>query len=227
MKKKMFKTTIFKKKRFWGVVIILVAITIVMWSLILMYSHTDEAGIITESEEIGWNTYLNEEFGFQIDFPEDWIVFEDFGEGISVINIYELEFGQIPPFDQFANVNNVSIFPMGTEAKLIIGETRESEIEISAVVDEAVEYYLESEETWATHVTFRKADESWKPWGFIWARAIVDDPDFSCRNGAAVIDIKECDPFGGDDFVRHGLIDLEAQEVMNKILESFRFIEER
>lgn len=223
----MLKITLFKKKRFWGFVIVAVIIVLIFWSLWLLHNHDDESGIIVQSSEPGWNTYLNEEFGFQIDFPKSWMIFEKFDDGAPRINIYEPRFGFIPPFDQFSDVNNVSIFPTGTETELIIGETRESEIEIDGFIDEAIDYYLATGETWATHVTFKKSDESWKPWGFIWSRMVIEYPKFSCQRGEVEIKIEECNPFDGDDFVRHGDVDDDVKKVRDKILESFKFTEAR
>jgi hypothetical protein len=213
-------------------VLITAALVLFLWFLTLD-KGTGGDGIIIGSEENGWNTYINEEYNFKISFPNDWKVYEDFELTSPIVNVYKPQFDKKPPFDHFSNTNAVSIFPRGVETEALIGQIIDSDIdfetdfsETGATVEKVSDYVLENGQIWARYITFEGLEEPWKPWGSVWSRAEISDSEFYCISGMTGenIEVNNCNPFGGDVFVRQGEIDPTIVEIQDRILESFSFL---
>lgn len=225
------------KNRILVLILLVVSLTLVILGIYNVVSAPEiMPGQISESDNVeaeGWKTYTNEVFNFKIDFPSDWKLAEDFNRASPIINIYKPRFDARPPFDQFSDINAVSIFPRGIETEALIGQMTESRVEIdfpdlAVSVDKAVDYSLVDGGVWATYITFDGLTEPWEPWGSIWATAEIKDVKFSCLSGPASaqieIELEKCNPFGGDVFTRKGTVDPEIIVIQERILESFRFI---
>ena len=221
LKKKMIRF-LNKRKRIIFVIVV-VMVFIMVWSAANSESEV-ELGEVIENET-GWNTYVNKEYGFKIDFPRDWKLFEDFERLSPIINIYKSRFDSKPPYDHFSNINVVAIFPRGVETEVLIGETVISEIEIDANTDSILDYVLSDDQVWATYITFLDLESPWKSWGSVWARAEIIDVEFACENNGKPVLIEECNPFEGDQFVRSGEVNQEIVNIQKEILESFSFLE--
>lgn len=171
-----------------------------------------------------WNTYKNKEYGFSIDFPSDWEINEDFKNVSPTINIYLPNKDAQPPFDHFANINNVSIFPKGLQTESVIGQSQKTEIEFDFKSDKSVDYLLEDGTVWASYINFDNLNEPWKPWSFMWARNIINDLEFKCLSSNVEVVLDECNPFEGDEFIRIGTVDSEIRQTQEKIIKSFKLI---
>lgn len=208
-------------------IVLSVILVIVGWKFIP--NESADKGVITKSvEESDWNTYTSKEYSFEISFPRDWRVHEEFKNTSPIINIYKPEFDKKPPFDHFSDVNSISIFPRGVDTEVLIGETAQFESEVvmneSVDVDGITDYILESGVVWARYITFNSVPENWRPWGSVWSRSRIKGLEFSCDSGGEIIPIENCNPFGGDVFVRTGSLDPAIIEIQKEILESFKFI---
>lgn len=218
--KKLNKTILFK------LVIIFVSIFVIYLGFNLIDKEKHESEIRISDNNPSWNTYVNTEYGFSIDFPANWKVYEEFEKVSPTINIYIPRNDIKPPFDHFADVNNVSIYPKGLSTEAVIGQYEESDIDINFESDRALNYILEDGSVWATYVSFDDLNDPWKPWGFIWSKVVIENLDYKCLRSDEEIDLEECNPFENDEFVRAGVVDEDLRETQEKILESFKFIEE-
>ncbi|NCS99027.1 hypothetical protein GW764_02455 [Candidatus Parcubacteria bacterium] len=185
-----------------------------------------KTGEIKISEENpSWNTYTNYEYGFEIDFPADWKIYEDFENVSPIINIYIPNNNLKPPFDNFADVNNVSIFPRGLQSEIIIGQFEESEIDVDFEYDEMINYLLEDNTVWATYIKPEDLGDPWESWGFIWTKTRINNIEYKCLENEVEVSLDECNPFEGDEFVRTGQVDSEIREIQEEIVKSFKVIE--
>lgn len=173
--------------------------------------------------DAGWQTYTNARFGFALDVPAGWEVYEGRDPYVPVVNVYPPIVSQKPPFDQAADVVSVSIFPQGMRNTVILSQSVRSSTKAAAAGD-LTEFKLQSGETWALRLEPATPPKTWKPWGFVWARARVTGLSFGCLRAGAEIPYDDCDPNGGDDVVRRGTIDAPSAKVVSQILQSFRFV---
>lgn len=219
------------KKSISALILIAVSVAVIFWAWTLISKPEVMVGVITESEngDSNWKTYINEDYDFKIDFPKDWKVYESPKGEVPVINIYKPQFDKQPPFDYFSDVNSISIFPQGIETEALIGEVApfESEVVISdesVDVEKITDYILQSGVVWARYITFNSTPKSWKQWGSVWARSEIVNLEFSCNRDGSEILMEECNPFGGDAFIRTGTVDPVIIEIQKQILESLVFL---
>lgn len=172
-----------------------------------------------------FNTYTNLEYGFKIDFPSDWKIYENFEDVSPTINIYLPKEDVSPPFDHFADINNVSIFPKGLQTEAVIGQHQDSELDLDISIGESRDYLLEDGTIWASYIN-PDLEDPWKPWGFIWTRNIINNVEYKCLRESQQVELDTCNPFQGDEFVRSGDIDQEVRETAEEIVNSFRLIED-
>lgn len=206
------------------ILIVFVIIFVAFKSLSIKQFSGNEPENITVSEEGEWKTYKNDEYGFQIDFPSDWKVAEDFGDNlVPTINIYKPQFSAKPPFTHHSEITNVSIFPKGIPTEGIIGSLKESNIQISEKTTKKIDYLLEDGNVWGTYINFENPPKNWEPWGFLWARAEIENADYSCKRGEETVSMEECNPLLGDEFIRIGEVSSEDRLIEEKIIESFKF----
>jgi hypothetical protein len=216
------------KKSLFFIFFILLGILIIFIGIERLGDSAQKGEIKISEENPTLNTYTNIEYGFEIDFPSHWQINEEFGdkEKISpVVNIYLPNNNVAPPFDHFANINNVSIFPQGLQTEAVIGQFKQSEIEMEVPFDVARDYVLEDGTIWGTYINVQ-LDEPWKPWGFIWAKNVINDFEYKCLSNGIEVDSDFCNPFEGDEFVRSGNIDSEIRKEIEEIINSFRLIDE-
>lgn len=177
--------------------------------------------------EESWVNYTNEKYGFSIDFPSTWKISEHLTDANPVINIYKPTFNaKNPPYDYFDEIANVSIFPNGVATEPLIGEI-DDELKFKLINEpkEVKNYLLKNGEIWASGITFKNPPSTWKSWGLIWFRSEIKNLKQSCERSGIEIEIIECNPFGGDTFIRQGEINKKTRDISIKILESFKFLE--
>ncbi len=211
------------KKKITYIVIIL----IVFLGIFFFYNETHKQDIkseVVKSESGQWTTYFNYEYGFSIDFPEGWEINEDYKNVSPTINIFMPNKKVIPPFDHFADINNVSIYPKGLPTEAVIGQSKTTDIDLDYKFDKSIDYILEDGSAWATYINFEKVSDPWKPWGFLWAKTVVNDIEYKCLRSGKEIELDNCNPFEDDEFVRMGVVDSDIREIQEKIIRSFKFI---
>lgn len=177
--------------------------------------------------EVRWVTYTNEEFGFSIDYPENWQVLEFPDDDIAPrIHIVKAGETKTPPFTHYSDVTQVSIFPEGVPTEGVFGETIESGVSFGEETEMASDYVLEDGTPWVTFATFVRPPSSWQPWGFVWASVEVEDAEASCFRNGAELPADACDPFVGDTIVRRGTVNREDRALQVRMLGSLRFLDE-
>jgi hypothetical protein len=171
-----------------------------------------------------WTAYESEKWGFALDVPPGWEVYEGSDPYVPVVNVYVPVGRKRPPFDQSADVASVSIYPLGIKDTNIFSARTREEIEVSGA-GEATEtrFTLEDGSVWARQINFSDAPEGWKPWGFVWARATVVGLAFGCSREGAEVPFDTCRPLAGDEVVRRGKLDRTSAATVERILRSLRF----
>jgi len=194
-------------------------------------SQKAEVEVEISENNPSWNLYTNTEYRFSIEFPSDWKIHEELETDNPIINIYLLDTNIKPPFDHFADINNISIFPKGLQTKAVIGEYQKAELDFNFKSDKAIDYILEDGSVWATYISvwatyisFDSSKKPWKPWGFIWAKSTIDDLNYKCVRAGFEISLNECNPFEGDEFIRSGSTNIEIRKIEEEIISSFKFI---
>jgi hypothetical protein len=171
-----------------------------------------------------WTTYESAKWGFSLDVPPGWEVYEGSDPYVPVVNVYVPVGRKRPPFDQSADVASVSVYPLGIKDTEIFSARERGETEVPGAGD-AVEtrFTLEDGSVWARQITFSDAPEGWKPWGFVWARATVVGPAFGCSRDGVEVPFDTCRPLAGDEVVRRGQLDRTSASTVERILRSLRF----
>ncbi|MEX0930538.1 MAG: hypothetical protein WDZ79_02545 [Candidatus Paceibacterota bacterium] len=180
-----------------------------------------------------WSTYISDDYHFSIMHPADWEVAEYVPDEdslggkafiVAAVTIYPIESDISPPFDHFADVANVSIYPHGIPTEGVVGEQADTTIAFAPAVAFARDYILEDGSPWATFARFETLPDGWEPYGYIWARAEVHDLTVECRSGGELVSQEKCEPMMGDRLIRTGRVDGEQREIQEVMLESFRFL---
>lgn len=175
-----------------------------------------------------WREFTSERWGFSLDVPPGWEVYEGSDPYVPVINVYVPVGRKRPPFDQSADVASVSVYPLGIKDTNIFSGRSRHEAEVTGQ-GEATEtrFTLEDGSVWAWQINFSDAPKGWKPWGFVWARANVADLAFGCSRDGEEVPFDSCKPLSGDDVVRRGALDRTSAATVQKILRSLRFPEQQ
>ena len=175
-----------------------------------------------------WQTYRNDDYNFVVSYPPDWAIASGTRVITPMISIYPTVQAELPepPFDHFADAIHVSIYPEGIPTEGVSGEVRSTEVSFSESVKEARDYILSNGEVWATMAVFDNPPVPWKEWGYIFARAPIDDLRTECVREGTVITEEQCDPLFGDQIIRYGQVDESIRAVEKRIMESFRFMAE-
>jgi hypothetical protein len=178
--------------------------------------------------EAVWATYTNHAYDFEISHPAHWIVAEFPDNEIApMFNIYKP--GQAvgtEPLDHFASVTHVSIYPRGIPTEGVFGERRESAAQFGEEVAQTHDFLLEGGEVWATYATFENFPSRWDAPGFVWAHVAIQDLEVVCMSGAEVVSDEACDPLFGDQIVRRGTISKADRTIEERMLASFKFLDE-
>ena len=102
----------------------------------------------------------------------------------------------------------------------------ESSISLGEETVEAIDYLLDSGDTWASRFTFSEPPDSWQAWGFLWARSEIRDLEYECIRDGVQLSFNECNPLNGDEIFSNGNVDPDIKIITDRIVESFKFIYE-
>ncbi len=225
-----------KKKNIIGLFASLAIIIVLILTLVILYinfanDNDNVSGIVEQDiEQIDWRVYTNDKYGFELKFPVNWQMFEDFTTDSPIINIYPKTFNSNPPYTHFDNITNVSIFPKGIPTTGIIGEQSvgmNDETITNYLNEDAssiINFNLSNQSVWSRSISFNEAPATWEPYGFMWVRYDTSDYEEKCYREDKEIGIYECDIFQGDNIVRSGTRSNNNIDLINQIVASFRFI---
>jgi hypothetical protein len=203
---------------------IFLTVTLAFFIIEIFFLSNPAGTTIDSVAKNNWKTYENKNYGFSIDFPSNWKVYEYYKNDFPIINLYKQEFRLTPPFDVFSEVNQISIFPKGLPTELVSGETQESDMIFNFEASRATDYLLSNGQVWATYIVPEKINKKWEDWGFIWISNKIDNKNNFCTRNNTVISFEECNPYNGDIFKTSGKIDQDIKKIQDEILQTFKIL---
>lgn len=205
------------------VIKILVIILIALGLFYYIFTDHSSKGDVIKGDSDLISTYISEKYGFAVDFPSSFHIYEEFESDVPIINIYQKKPGSLPPFNHFSPNPSLSIYPQGLPMEGVIGEFKDITLDLNINVDQANEYLLDSGETWAYYINPKDTNNEWADWGYIWLRVPVSKYEERCFRNDTEITVYECDIFAGDEIRRFG--NASDSREYTDIVESFRLID--
>jgi len=193
---------------------------------------------VTQIDTSDWQTYKNETYQIALSYPENWQVVENPtpGQNQIAISLYpgnwatkiELPLG----LHEDATLSYLVIYPggLGTEypsgrsATLREADGYDLNVEFRTSSSESRLFRLDNGETWAYLLYPQPSPDAWSKNGYIFAQYAAENFEAECyddKNGEAK-PLEDCDPLGGDCFVRKGSINPAAAQTVRTILESIQ-----
>lgn len=176
----------------------------------------------------GWNTYVSEDFDFEMKYPDGWVVATGtLSTGDPVVTFTQATQAVSTSSLVYSHqdvASHVSVYPYGVATEGIASDLEPSSVVLPLPYAFAQDYILTSSRPWATKVTFSEYPDSWSESGFVFARMLVEEEQLMYMRGSEQIEQYEFDPMTGDHIERAGFIDTNAREVEENILLSFRFL---
>lgn len=182
-----------------------------------------------EDPRKGWNTYVNEEYDFSIQYPDGWIVATGtLKTGDPAFSLYQATGTSTDMvYDHFTQTSHVSVYPLGIATEGIRAEMQASDIIIQIPQASAKDYVLQTGRPWATKAMFDVFPTSWNEAGFLFARLNIEEEEMIYMRGDTEIAQHEFDPFTGDHIERTGFVDTNMRTVQKNVLQSFRFLDDQ
>ncbi|SDS04120.1 Gmad2 immunoglobulin-like domain-containing protein [Gramella sp. MAR_2010_147] len=179
-------------------------------------------------------TYNNEEWGFSLKFPKEFILLESELPGKSpVINLYLKNNNFNPPFAIHEDPENayIAVLPQGFGVDAPNGghisfENTSETVNLSSdlKLDNSKAYVLESGESWAYFLRFKDPPENWKEYGGVFVHFPIQNFEAKCVDKAGnQKDLENCDPMGEDKIKYYGKVETDIKSRMINILEFFQF----
>lgn len=202
-------------------------------------THTEAAEADTiegrESETLAWKTYESSQYHFAFKYPAHWQVLESTSGDIPVINVFPAgqEKTAKPPYriHEEAQISFVSIFPDSYDTELpfgrsqsLAGNDRFAGHAFDAEASTAL--LLENNHVWGLHLPFKKKfkmDDA----AYLYAQIAVSKLKTKClgKDGSEIA-VDDCAPSEGDVFQRYATINENHRQIVHKIIESFRSLDE-
>ncbi len=175
----------------------------------------------------GWNTYVNNTYGFTMEYPDGWMVATGtLRTGDPVITFTpatQITATSSPVYSHQDVANHVSVYPQGVATEGIASKSKPSEVVLPLSYATTLDYTLTSNRPWATKVSFSAFPTSWNESGFVFARAVVEEEKLTYMRGDTEIEQYEFDAMTGDLIARTGLIDVNIRNLEEEMLETFQF----
>ncbi|PIR46920.1 MAG: hypothetical protein COV07_01735 [Candidatus Vogelbacteria bacterium CG10_big_fil_rev_8_21_14_0_10_45_14] len=178
---------------------------------------------------IVWQEYRSDSFGFLINYPDDWEVYEtelDGGGLVHAVNFFPR--GSVAttslPLDHHADSVHVSVFPYGVPTEGVFSTSRPSEV-TSILGGFGLDFTLDNDEAWATYLRPSTTPATWDQVGFIFARAPISDLLVYCKRNEIRIEMEGCDPLGSSDMIRRsGKVDERMRRIQVEMIASFQVL---
>jgi hypothetical protein len=190
---------------------------------------------VQEEQNTNMQSYTSQKWHFSTEIPQGFKVFEgQLPGGSPVINIYDREIDQQPPFGihNKATMAYMAVLPKGFGVDGPGGPRKslnewEGNLPLSFSINknDSYAYLLESGEPWAISLSFNSAPPGWNEYGAIYIFYQVNDFRAECfsSNTGESIPIDQCDPMGGDAMKFYGKLSEEKMSALNGILERLYF----
>lgn len=157
-----------------------------------------------------WSTFTSDKYNFEIDYPvNDWNMAVKPDDRLAPKFSFYIKPAGVPvkaPFDHFANITHVSVYPEGIPTEGLIGQTTDLEGDWGEnISDESRLYLLEDGTPFAAYIKFNEKPDSWNGSGFAWARLKADNFESVCfQDGVEMEPNDQCDPLGDESItIRH------------------------
>lgn len=222
---------IFTKKENQTMLILIIISVILIISGFYFLNKNGENGleprkIPSSINEVIWKNYSNNEFGFKLEYPEHFNLYEGDASWGPAINFYLDKRPDILPISFYSNenINHISVYPLGVAAGGPLGYFEESEYKNTNNFDfEVKQYKTYNGETWGASFKPKQTPDKWQPFGFIWISSKIDNKEYKCFNNSVEKDIELCDPYSGDEFYLIGEVDSEFVELSREIIDRLSF----
>lgn len=189
-------------------------------------------GIFSDDEqeevEVGndWVSYRNDKLGFELSHPADWEVAEFPDAQIApMFNVFKTGQTFQFPLTHHSSAMHVSVYPEGIPTEGVFGEAKTSAVSFSVIPRQATDFILGDGTPWATFMAPIQNHSEWSPAGFVWGSVAVTGLEIICLQNGREVSENECDPFLGDQIVRRGSVSPADWNTVEKILQSFRFLD--
>jgi hypothetical protein len=227
-----------KEKTNWGYILVVVILGLIVVGGILGYLRyfEKEIMVITQIPEIkkledrkfaNWKIYRNEEYGFEIKYPEDWEIKEEKIGDLSLFYIQKKEENLHTESHTFSfPVSYINIFPGGGE-KLIpmpvpyARNTNERKIYLSGKEAHSIQFLTEEGKVWRELIIIENTNLPSK-WDF--DNWIEIKPKSNLKWECAVPHNtgEECEYWKGRIFT--GQVDEYEWKLLNQILSTLKFL---
>lgn len=190
---------------------------------------TDESDTATTTDEVAetgmWVPYTSEEYGFTLEYPRGWEVYEADELGVPIINFYEppVDDAKLPLTHHSEGVTHVSVYPHGIPTEGFFGEATDTDVDFAVSTQQARDYVLADGSRYATLAFLGRNGPNWTESGFVFAHAEIKNLSVSCERGGEPIVMEQCDALTGDTVVRDGSVPDIVRETQVHVLESFEF----
>ncbi|OGH12515.1 MAG: hypothetical protein A2857_06980 [Candidatus Levybacteria bacterium RIFCSPHIGHO2_01_FULL_36_15] len=150
-----------------------------------------------------WKTYTNNEFGFTLKYPANWVV-GDFS-------------AEPDPKIYFAPTKtNITFNPFGNTTKLVVAPHGfGSEPPSGRILSDGTPF--------AKFLTIKTIPPSWRKVGFVYGSVEVKNLSTTCERNGEIVK-SGCDIFGGERLIYHGSVDTSTWRIIDQILSTFKFL---